>query len=84
MGGVRWLTVDLPETVEDRRRLLPEPPRQRTLACSALDERWMEEVDTSRGLMVKLADRISSLGVLWPVLPAGRRRWCVSWALATG
>jgi O-methyltransferase involved in polyketide biosynthesis len=51
-GRVRWLTVDLPETVEVRRRLLPESPRQRTLACSALDERWMEDVDTSRGVLV--------------------------------
>ena len=51
-GRVRWLTVDLPETVEVRRRLLPESPRQRTLACSALDERWMEEVDTSRGVLL--------------------------------
>jgi hypothetical protein len=34
-GRVRWLTVDLPGTVEVRRRLLPESPRQRTLACSA-------------------------------------------------
>jgi O-methyltransferase involved in polyketide biosynthesis len=51
-GRIRWLRVDLPETVEVRRRLLPESARQRTLACSALDERWMEEVDTSRGVLV--------------------------------
>jgi hypothetical protein len=35
-GRVRWLGVDLPETVKVRRRLLPDSPRQRTLACSAL------------------------------------------------
>ena len=35
-GRVRWLTVDLPETVEVRRRLLPDdPPRRRSLARSA-------------------------------------------------
>src|SRR6266540_6958957 len=51
-GRVRWLTVDLPETLEVRRRLLPAEPRVRTLACSALDERWMDEVDTSRGVLL--------------------------------
>ncbi len=51
-GKVRWLTVDLPETIELRRRLLPTSPRVRTLACSALDERWMDEIDVSRGVLV--------------------------------
>lgn len=52
-GRVRWLTVDLPETVEVRDVLLPDdPPRRRTLACSALDLRWMDEVDDSRGVLV--------------------------------
>jgi O-methyltransferase involved in polyketide biosynthesis len=49
---VRWLSVDLPEVVELRDGLLPASPRRRTIACSALDERWIEEVDGSRGLLV--------------------------------
>jgi O-methyltransferase involved in polyketide biosynthesis len=62
-GRVRWLTVDLPETLEVRRRLLPDdPPRRRSVACSALDPRWMEEVDacpadvlvTAQGLLMYL------------------------------
>ncbi|MBY8879151.1 class I SAM-dependent methyltransferase [Actinacidiphila acidipaludis] len=55
-GRVRWLSVDLPETVEVRRTLLPDdPPRRRSLACSALDLRWMDEVGdgvASRDVMV--------------------------------
>ncbi|MCO6009389.1 class I SAM-dependent methyltransferase [Actinoallomurus purpureus] len=52
-GRVRWLTVDLPETVELRARLLPDdPPRRRTLACSALDEEWMRHVDPAEGLLL--------------------------------
>jgi O-methyltransferase involved in polyketide biosynthesis len=44
-GRVRWLTVDLPETVALRGKLLPDdPPRHRTVACSALDLRWMDEL----------------------------------------
>ena len=52
-GRVRWLTVDLPETVEVRRRLLPDdPPRRRTLPGSALDLRWTDEVDTDGGVLI--------------------------------
>ncbi len=55
-GRLRWLTVDLPETVALRERLLPsDPPRRRTLARSALDRRWMDEVgpeDVARGVLV--------------------------------
>jgi O-methyltransferase involved in polyketide biosynthesis len=51
--GLRWLTVDLPETIEVRRGLLGEdPPERRLLACSATDERWLEEVDAARGALV--------------------------------
>ncbi|WP_328914704.1 MULTISPECIES: class I SAM-dependent methyltransferase [unclassified Streptomyces] len=55
-GRVRWLTVDLPETAAVRTALLPDdPPRRRTLACSALDRRWMDEIsgaDLARGVLV--------------------------------
>ena len=51
-GRVRWVTVDLPEAVDVRRRLLPDGPRQRTFAGSALDFRWMDEVDPSRGVLL--------------------------------
>lgn len=50
-GRCRWLTVDLPEVVDLRRRLLPASKRQRLFACSVLDTRWMDEVDASRGVM---------------------------------
>lgn len=45
-GRVRWLTVDLPETAEVRRRLVGEdPPRRRLWAGSALDEAWFDVLD---------------------------------------
>jgi O-methyltransferase involved in polyketide biosynthesis len=36
-GRMRWISVDLPEALELRRKLLPEGPRQRSHAGSALD-----------------------------------------------
>jgi O-methyltransferase involved in polyketide biosynthesis len=47
-----------------RRRLLPAEPRVRTLACSALDEGWMDEVDTARGVL------LTAQGLLMYLQPA--------------
>ncbi|MEV5747348.1 class I SAM-dependent methyltransferase [Actinoallomurus sp. NPDC052308] len=52
-GRVRWLTVELPETAELRARLLPDdPPRRRTVTCSALDEEWTRHADPAKGLLL--------------------------------
>src|SRR3954451_18646581 len=66
-GRVRWLTVDLPESVDVRTRLLPpESDRQRSFAGSALDERWMDEVDASGGVL------ITAQGCSCPCSPTSR------------
>jgi len=52
-GRVRWVGVDLPETVAIRRRLLPDPPRRTTIAASALDvDAWAGAVDASGGVLL--------------------------------
>jgi O-methyltransferase involved in polyketide biosynthesis len=52
-GRVHWLTVDLPETIELRARLLPpESPRQRMIRGSALERTWLDEVHTAHGLFI--------------------------------
>ena len=52
-GTVHWLTVDLPETVELRERLLGEATgRRQVFAGSAVDETWMDRVDPGRGVLV--------------------------------
>jgi len=51
-GALRWLTVDLPETIAVRRALLRPGPRRRTLARSATDHRWMDAVDAERGVLI--------------------------------
>jgi O-methyltransferase involved in polyketide biosynthesis len=51
-GTVQWVSVDLPEAIALRRELLPGEPRVRLLACSALDERWLDELDTAAPVLV--------------------------------
>ncbi|MET8626986.1 class I SAM-dependent methyltransferase [Kitasatospora sp. NPDC004669] len=54
-GRAQWLTVDLPESVALRERLLPPGPRQRYLAADATALGWVDEVDKSRGVFVTAA-----------------------------
>ena len=51
-GRVRWLTVDLPEVVELRRRLLPDHARLGAVGRSVLDPHWLAEVDDAAGVLV--------------------------------
>jgi O-methyltransferase involved in polyketide biosynthesis len=48
----RWLSVDLPPIIDIRRALLPESPRIRMLAQSALDYSWMDAVDDTHGVFI--------------------------------
>ncbi len=48
----RWLSIDLEPVIALRRRLLPSSPRITMLAQSALDHSWMDEVDTSEGVVI--------------------------------
>jgi O-methyltransferase involved in polyketide biosynthesis len=51
-GGVRWLTVDLPQPLALRHRLLPHGPRQSTHAGDARDLAWTADVDPSADVLV--------------------------------
>ena len=39
---LRWISVDLPEAIRVRERLLPAHPHAMAVACSALDPAWIE------------------------------------------
>jgi O-methyltransferase involved in polyketide biosynthesis len=60
-GRVRWVTVELPETVSAVGSLLPASPRRRVIARSALDLTWLDEIAgldvmvTAQGLLMYLA-----------------------------
>lgn len=43
-GRVRWFSVDMPEAIAVRQRLLPAHDRASTIAMSALDPAWLELV----------------------------------------
>ncbi|MCX2930661.1 class I SAM-dependent methyltransferase [Mycobacterium sp. CVI_P3] len=47
-----WVSVDLPPVIELRERLLPSSPRITSLAQSALDFSWMDQVDSSDGVFI--------------------------------
>jgi O-methyltransferase involved in polyketide biosynthesis len=51
-GQVRWLTVDLPETIELRQRLLPDGPRQSSHSGSALDLRWLDGLNPADPILI--------------------------------
>jgi O-methyltransferase involved in polyketide biosynthesis len=72
-GRMRWVTVDLPESVALRERLLPAGERQTTIAASALDvDRWIAtrpSLITAQGLLMYL-DRESVHGLLARLPPA--------------
>jgi len=40
-GTVRWIDLDLPDTIEVRRRFFEDTDRRRMLAASLLDEDWL-------------------------------------------
>ncbi len=51
-GQVRWLTVDLAVTLDLRRQVLPQDPRQRTHAGSALELSWLDGLDPGEPVLV--------------------------------
>jgi methyltransferase (TIGR00027 family) len=53
-GDFDWFDLDLPDVVELRQRLLSQGDRQRNLARSAFDRRWMDEIGWRAGRPVLL------------------------------
>ncbi len=48
----RWLTIDLPDIVDIRARLLPSSSRVSVCAQSALEYSWMDSVDADGGVFI--------------------------------
>jgi O-methyltransferase involved in polyketide biosynthesis len=73
-GRGRWVSVELPEVVALRERLLPASPRLRAVASSVLDGRWMAAVDDARGLL------LTAQGLLMYLQPAEVHRFLAACA----
>lgn len=56
--SIRWYSVDVPEAMDVRRRFVDRPNEEVRIARSALDTRWMDEVDNCE------APFISACGLL--------------------
>jgi O-methyltransferase involved in polyketide biosynthesis len=54
-GAVTWLSVDLPEAIAARRRLLPHDPRNTLLECSAFNPTWIDAVDPTKPVFIVAA-----------------------------
>ena len=54
-GILRWISVDLPESVEAQNKLLPSHKRMQRIPLSALDSKWMEGIPTEKPVMITAA-----------------------------
>ena len=57
-GRVHWIDLDLPDTIELRRKFFADTGRRRMLAASALDEDWLVTVQDSPGPYFFVADGV--------------------------
>ena len=57
-GAVNWIDLDLPDTIELRRRFFADIERRQMVAASLLDEDWMAAVDQHEGPYFFVADGV--------------------------
>ena len=51
-GLIRWYDLDLPDAIDVRRQLLPEPDRVTCIAKSLLDPSWCKDINTRDGVFM--------------------------------
>lgn len=54
-GKLRWISVDLPESIEVRKRFLPAEERMETITCSALDDLWIKKMPQGSEVFIVMA-----------------------------
>ena len=57
-GQVHWIDLDLPDTIELRRRFFADSSRRRMMAASVLDQDWLPAVRESPGPYFFVADGV--------------------------
>ena len=54
-GSMHWISVDLPESIEVRKRFLPAEERMKMVACSALDDLWIKKMPQGSEVFIVMA-----------------------------
>ena len=54
-GSMRWISVDVAESIDVRKRLLPEEERMEMVACSALDDLWIKKMPQGSEVFIVMA-----------------------------
>jgi O-methyltransferase involved in polyketide biosynthesis len=57
-GQVHWIDLDLPDTIELRRRFFADSGRRRMVAASVLEQDWLPSVEDSPGPYMFVADGV--------------------------
>jgi O-methyltransferase involved in polyketide biosynthesis len=50
-GNLTWYNLDLPDVIELRRKLIPEPNRSESITGSFLDESWLHQVKVDDSIL---------------------------------
>ena len=54
-GSMRWISVDVAESIEVRKRFLPAEERMEMIACSALDDLWIKKMPQGSEVFIIMA-----------------------------
>lgn len=54
-GSMRWISVDVAESIDVRKRLLPAEERMEMVACSALDDLWIKKMPQGSEVFIVMA-----------------------------
>ena len=47
-GALHWIDLDLPDVIELRKQFIPESARRECVACSVLDDAWLQRVPAAK------------------------------------
>lgn len=51
-GRIHWYNIDFENIIELRKQLIPDNRREKEIAMSALDKRWIEEIENKENVLV--------------------------------
>lgn len=54
-GKIQWIDLDLPDSIELRRKYISESPRRRFISSSVFDKAWYGEISGAKNIMLMLA-----------------------------